>query len=211
MKLSQHGARRWRNMLVAASLSLLGWGGAQAGALPLFAPFSSTGNVSVFDAAAGTGGWVGALDGLFDPASGVPLDAVQVVLFALDASTLMLSGSFEISSADLTSTLVGTLSGSATDADVLLLGGQFDLDYAIVGGSGLFAGASGFGLSFLDFDPQASVDNYVQSGVFVFTVPEPGSAWLAGGAMLALLIGRGRRPWKRPHGCSRPSGGAATA
>lgn len=203
-------ARRWRPALAAAAFAWAAQGSAQAAALPLFAPFSSTGNLSVFDPAAGSGGWVGALDGLFEPDSGAPLDAVQVVLFTLDTSGLGLTGSFEISSADLVSTLVGSISGSVSDPDVLLVGGQFDLDYTISGGSGLFAGASGFGLSFLSFDPQGSFDNYVQSGLFVFSVAEPGSAWLAGSAALAALL-FGRRPRRRHQDSDDPAGRSTPA
>lgn len=159
-----------------------------------FDPFSGQGNVSVFDAAAGTGGWVGSLDGLTDPATGLPTPAVTTVLFTLDNLTHLLSGQFEFTTTDLGSTLMGLVQGTVSDAAILTQGGQFSLDYSITGGSGLFAGARGYGLAFLDFDPGAASgsDNYREAGVMVYDVPEPSGLLLSALAIVALLGLRGR-------------------
>lgn len=169
---------------------------APAGAAPVlqFAPFSGQGNVSVFDAAAGTGGWVGSLDGLSDPASSLPVAAVSTVLFTLDGLTGLLSGQFSFTTTDLGSTLEGLVSGTVSDPAILSQGGQFSLDYSITGGSGLFTDVRGYGLAFLDFDPAATgSDNYLESGLLVYSVPEPGSLLLSALALCALL-GLRRRP-----------------
>lgn len=164
---------------------------APASASPLlFNPFSGQGNVSVFDAGAGTGGWVGSLDGLTDPTGGQVAPAVTTVLFTLDPLTHALAGSFSFTTTDLASTLSGLLHGTASRDDILSQGGQFSLDYTITSGSGLFEGARGYGLAFLEFDAFAAAgsDNYHESGLAVYAVPEPSSlllAWLA----LGLLAG----------------------
>jgi hypothetical protein len=103
-------------------------------------------------------------------------------------------GQFELTDAnDLASSLLGLVMGSTSDDDVFANGGQFALDYTIQGGTGLFANAQGYGLSFLQFDPQAQPDNYAETGLLVFNVPEPGSAALAGLALVGLTLRRRRR------------------
>ncbi|MDT7838111.1 PEP-CTERM sorting domain-containing protein [Aquabacterium sp. OR-4] len=181
--------------LAAATLATALLATAQAQAAPLlqFAPIGGSGNVSVFDAQAGTGGWVGGLDGLLDPALGLPAPAVSTVLFTLDHLTQMLSGQFEFSTTDLASTLVGLVSGTVSDAAILTQGGQFSLDYTITGGSGLLADVRGYGLAFVDFDPAAGgSDNYRESGLLVYSVPEPASLLLTGLALCAMLGLRSR-------------------
>jgi hypothetical protein len=153
-----------------------------------FVPFGGSGNVSVFDAAAGTGGWVGAIDQTPDPDVAQPLSLVSVVLFTLDTTARTLEGQFEFTTTDLSSTLFGRLMGSFVDDDILLSGGQFSLDYQVLGGSGLFVRASGFGLSFLDFNPAASGDNYVESGLLVFAVPTPATGALVVAALVAMVF-----------------------
>ena len=74
-----------------------------------------------------------------------------------------------------------------------LQGGQFALDYLIDGGTGVFTGAGGFGLAFIDFDPQASGDNYVEAGLVVASVPVPNSSLLAMTALVLLAAGRRRQ------------------
>lgn len=168
---------------------------ASADPVSYFVPFAGSGNVSVFDPAAGSGGWVGSIDQAPPPLVPNPLSLVSVVLFQLDAATQTLTGSFEFTSAaDLASTLVGTLSGSFFDADVLASGGQFAIDYTITGGTGAFFGASGFGLSFLNFDPTASFDNYAEAGLLNFSVPAvvptPGTLALLAAGLLGLALSR---------------------
>lgn len=156
---------------------------------PLFVPFEGSGNVSVFDAAAGTGGWTGSITQSSFPAVPAPLDLVSVLLFQLDAATQTLSGTFEFTTTDLASTLFGEVSGSYVDADILLSGGQFSLNYNIAGGSGMFLRASGYGLSFLDFSPApGAFDNYAEAGALVFSVAEPGTLALAAFALLAMWV-----------------------
>lgn len=180
-----------RRLLLAAGLALslsTPWV-AQAGPLT-FAPFGGAGNLSVFDATAGTGGWVGSIDEVPPSSSGEPLSLVSVVLFNLDSATQALTGTFEFTSTDLASTLFGEVSGMADSADFFSLGGQLSLDYNIQGGSGRFSGASGFGLAFLTYSPAGSFNNYSEDGLLAFTVPEPGSLALAG---LGLLVAAGSR------------------
>ena len=167
---------------------------ANASATPVeyFVPYLGQGNVAVFDAAAGTGGWVGSIDEVADPANANPLSLVSVVLFTLDRAAQTLMGSFEFTTTDLVSTLFGDLTGSVQDADILTRGGQFSLDYQINGGTGQFAGSNGFGLAFLDFNPSAPGDNYTESGLLVFsalnqgTLPSPATGALVLAGLLAL-------------------------
>jgi|CXWL01.1.fsa_nt_gi hypothetical protein len=166
---------------------------AQAEPVTFFVPYGGQGNVSVFDATAGTGGWVGAIDQTPDANLPTPLSLVSVVLFTFDAASRTLAGSFEFTTTDLLSTLYGELTGSTFEPDILLSGGQFSLDYQIRGGSGMFAGASGFGLAFLDFNPAAAFDNYRESGLLLFTVGEPATLALVASGLLIMGVSR-RRP-----------------
>ena len=166
---------------------------AQAGPL-VFAPFSGSGNV-VYDPTTGVGIWGGSIV----PAAGftdVPplVSVVTFQVFQVDPMTQGLSGEFTFTrSADLDATLFGLVSGSTADTDAFTLGGQFVLDYNILGGTGDFAGASGFGLSFLNFDPDGGFDNYAEGGLLAFSVPEPGTLPLLAGALLALGLLQRRR------------------
>lgn len=176
-----------RRLLAAAAwcLPLL----AHADPVSLFVPFEGAGNVVVFDAVAGTGGWTGSINQSSFPAVPAPLALVSVLLFQLDAATQTLSGTFEFTTTDLASTLFGEVSGSYVEPDILLAGGQFDLNYSIAGGSGMFLRASGYGLSFLDFAPvPGAFDNYAEAGALVFSVAEPGTLALAGFALLAIWV-----------------------
>jgi hypothetical protein len=168
---------------------------AQAAQTSYFVPFGGAGNLSVFDATAGTGGWVGSIDQVAPPVVSDPLSLVSFVLFTLDASTLALTGHFEFTTTDLQSSLFGEVSGSADSADFLSLGGQLSLDYSIKGGSGDFADASGFGLAFLTYDPAGTFNTYSEDGLLAFTVPEPGSLALAGLGLLAVLVSRRKVAW----------------
>lgn len=166
---------------------------AQAGPL-VFAPFSGSGNAVVFDPATGDGGWVGSITQTPGPGVADALDLASVVLFSVDPLTQLLSGQFTFTrSSDLGATLFGQVSGSTADVDVFNNGGQFALDYSILGGTGDFFGASGFGLSFLQFDPNRAPDNYLEDGLLVFAVPEPGTLPLLAGALAVALLLR-RRP-----------------
>lgn len=166
---------------------------AQAGPL-VFAPFTGSGNAVLFDPVTGSGGWVGRIDQFPDPGVTDPLALVSVVLFSIDPLTQMLSGQFTFTrSSDLGATLYGLVAGSTGGADVFGQGGQIELDYTIQGGTGDFSAASGFGLSYLQLDPTASPDNYSESGLLTFAVPEPGTLPLLAGALAVLALLRRRR------------------
>jgi len=165
-----------------------------AQASPMLLSFSGSGNVLVPDAQ-GDGGWTGTV--LQDPEPGLatPQALVSVVLFHVDPLTQLLSGQFTFTRAsDLGATLFGLVTGGPTGGDVFNLGGQLELDYTIQGGTGDFAGASGFGLSFLNFDPNGMFDNYTETGLLVVAVPEPGTLPLAllAAALLAAPLRRRR-------------------
>jgi hypothetical protein len=174
----------------AAACTLVGLLPLAAMAEPVttFVPFGGTGNVAVFDADAGTGGWVGTIDQAPEPGGAAPLSLVSVVLFTLDRTARTLDGHFEFTTTDLASTLFGRLVGSFVNDDILASGGQFSLDYQVLGGSGRWAGASGFGLSFLDFDPRVSGDTYAESGLLVFAVPTPATGALTVAGLLAMVF-----------------------
>ena len=155
-----------------------------------FLPYLGQGNVSVFDATAGTGGWVGSIDEVPAPSNPQPLSLVSVVLFTLDSVNHTLSGSFEFTTTDLLNTLTGDLIGSYVNDDILNLGGQFSLDYRILAGTGLFEGANGFGLAFVDFDPLTAFNNYQESGVLVFNVPAPATLALVLAGLAAVAVSR---------------------
>lgn len=178
-----------RRLLAAAVLMLPV--AAMADPVTLFVPYEGAGNVSVFDAAAGTGGWTGSIDQSDFPAVPMPLSLGSVVLFRLDALTQTLAGTFEFTTAaDLASTIFGQVSGSYFDLEVLTTGGQFSVDYTILGGTGEFWGATGYGLSFVDYDATPGLfNNYTEAGALVVTVPEPTTLALVL-ASLALLVGR---------------------
>lgn len=177
--------------LMAASFLLPAAG--PASALDLV-PFDGAGNLVVFDPAAGSGGWVGAITQFSDPDAPVadPLSLVSVVLFNFDAAARTLSGSFEFTTTDLAGSLIGNLSGSFVDPDVFTAGGQLSLDYQIESATGTLAGWSGYGLSFLTFDPRATgPDNYTETGLLAVAVPEPSTVALFAAGL--LLLGATRR------------------
>jgi hypothetical protein len=185
-----------RSFVLAASVAvpLL----AQAEPVSFFVPFNGAGNVAVFDPSVVTGGWVGSVDQTAPPVVASPLSLVSVVLFNLNSTAQTLTGTFEFTnSADLSSTLFGSLAGSFGVADILSQGGQFSIDYTITGGTGLYANASGFGLSFVDFDPRQTFNNYGEAGLLNFSipaaVPEP-ATWLLGALGLTLLAASRRVP-----------------
>ncbi len=193
--LQQNLRRSGRALALCAGLVCSVFGPATPALAALqFSPYSGQGNVSVFDAAAGTGGWVGSLQGLLHPLSGDPFDLVSVVLFSVDGPSQTVSGQFEWTGAfDLGSSLFGRLTGTVSDDDILLQGGQFALDYLIDGGTGVFTGAGGFGLAFIDFDPLAGGDNYVEAGLVVASVPVPNGMLLAMSALVVLAASQRRQ------------------
>lgn len=185
----------WLLPLLAALLVAAGAAPVRASPIGQFSPYAGSGNVSVFDAALGTGGWVGSIDGLVDPNTGLPMPLASVVLFQVDSASQTFTGTFELTGGfDLGSVLSGLVSGTVTAPDILDNGGQFAIDYIVQGGTGVFARQTGFGLSFLDFTPTASPDNYSEAGLFVLepaaVVPTPAPA-------LLLLSSLGLLAWMR--------------
>lgn len=191
-------AQRW---LAAASCLWLLAAAPAAQADPLsFFSFEGEGNVLVFDAS--TGGWNGRIVEFQDPAApmAMPLALASLVTFNFDASANQLNGQFEFThETDLSSSIYGTLSGGFTDPMATLAsGGQFALDYLIQGGTGQFAGLSGFGLSYLSFDPNATgFNNYAEQGLLVASVPEPSALLLVTLGLVVLAWAPKRR---RPLG-----------
>jgi hypothetical protein len=179
-----------RRTLAVLSLALLGASAAQAEAVTYFVPFGGQGNVSVFDASAGTGGWVGSLDQTPDPLVAAPLSFVSVVLFTADQLAQTLTGTFAFTTTDLQNTLFGELTGSYAEIDILNSGGQFSVNYNVLGGTGLFARATGFGLSFVDFNPFSAGDNYSESGLLLFQVPAPAPLALVALGLMGLGLQR---------------------
>jgi hypothetical protein len=168
---------------------------AQAEPTTLFVPFNGAGNLSAFTAT--SGGWVGSIDQTAPPVVSDPLSLVSVVLFQLNAATQTLSGTFEFTRAsDLGATLFGDLTGSYVMADILNSGGQFSIDYNVLGGTGAFAGVTGFGLSFVDFNPAGVFNNYAEAGLLTLNlaqaVPEPATWALAVLGLMSLSLTRRR-------------------
>lgn len=189
MKAFQTIASRW--LLAAACLFPV----ASQAAGPSLLPFVGEGNLVVFDLAAGSGGWVGSVTEYSDPAAPLPMpmSLVSVVLFDFDLAAQALSGTFEFTTTDLAGSLLGTVTGTFADADVFTKGGQLSLDYLVQSATGKLAGVSGYGLSFLNFDPSATgLNNYSEEGAAVLTVvPEPATTALFAAGL--LLIGLSRR------------------
>lgn len=179
-----------RRTLAGVSLMFLSATAAQAEAVSYFVPYSGQGNLLVFDASSGTGGWVGSIDQTPDPLVPAPLSFVSVVLFTADQLAQTITGTFEFTTTDLLSSLVGELTGSYAEADILSNGGQFSVNYNVLGGTGQFARATGFGLSFVDFSPSAAGDNYRESGLLLFEVPAPAPAALVALGLLSLALQR---------------------
>ena len=170
-----------------------------ANTVDYFVPYGGGGNLAAFDLPSGAGGWVGAIDQSAFPVVASPLSFVSSVLFTLDAANNTFAGSFEFTTTDLASSLFGSVAGSYDNAVVFNLSGQLSINYQILGGSGMFAGASGFGLSLIEFDPAAgsvspAFNNYTEAGLLSFAapVPEP-STWLLMGLGLCLLATAQRR------------------
>jgi hypothetical protein len=192
MSTGQRFLTRW----LAAAACLLGLAAppVQAADLSNFV-FDGRGNLLVFDAAAGSGGWNGEISEFADPALPSPLSFAVLVLFDYDAAANRLLGSFEFTQADdLGASIFGSVAGGFTDpAGSLAGGGQLELDYQVLGGTGRYAGSRGFALSFLSFDPGATGDNnYAEQGLLL-AVPEPGVAALLSAGLLLLALTRGRR------------------
>ena len=173
-------------------MALLGPTMALAAPTSFFVPYLGQGNLAVFGSTADTGGWVGSIDEGPAPGNLQPLSLVSVVLFTLDNVNRTLTGSFEFTTTDLMNTLTGDLTGSFVNDDILTLGGQFSLDYRILGGTGAFAGANGYGLAFVDFNPTGTPDNYQEIGLLAFTVPTPGTLALLALGLLAVAVSRHR-------------------
>ncbi len=189
-----HARRLLLGLACALSLPLA----AQADPVTYAVPYAGAGNVADFGG--GNGGWVGSIDEVLPTIQGDLPSLVSVVTFSIDALSQTLTGSFQFTTAaDLSSTIFGMVTADGVGGDFLSQGGQLSLNYDIQGGTGQFFGASGYGLAFLNYDPTADFNNYSESGLLAFAVPEPGSLALAAAGLLALGLGK-----RKGQGKGRP-------
>lgn len=184
-RLTAHARHLLLGVACALSLPLA----AQADPVTYAVPYAGAGNVADFGG--GSGGWVGSIDETLPTIQGDLPSLVSVVTFTIDSLSQTLNGSFQFTTAaDLASTIYGMVSASDVTGDFLSQGGQLSLNYDIQGGTGQFLGASGFGLAFLDYDPTQTFNNYSETGLLAFAVPEPGTLALAAAGLLMLSLGR---------------------
>jgi len=177
-------SRRWcASLALCAALFV----GASAQAAPVVRDvFFDGSGFLVYDASTQTGAWTGTVDESPFPVVLPPLSFLSVVSFVFDTANNKISGNFEFTSSDFISTMFGSLSSDPLSGVFTADGTFFAIEYSIAGGSGLFAGASGFGITQFDFDaPVNGFSAYREAGVMAFTVPEPATLPL----LLAGLLG----------------------